>query len=53
MNTGTLEKPTQSEYTATATTTGVPHVVIIGAGFGGVAAAKGLRNAPVKVTVIN
>lgn len=30
-----------------------PHVVIIGGGFGGMAAAKALRNAPVDVTVID
>jgi NADH:ubiquinone reductase (H+-translocating) len=30
-----------------------PHVVIIGAGFGGLQAAKGLAHAPVRVTVID
>jgi NADH dehydrogenase len=30
-----------------------PHVVIVGAGFGGLAAAKALRRAPVRVTVID
>lgn len=30
-----------------------PHVVIVGAGFGGLAAAKALKNAPVRVTVID
>lgn len=30
-----------------------PHVVIIGAGFGGLAAAKGLRHAPVDITLID
>ncbi|GBC93594.1 NADH dehydrogenase-like protein [bacterium HR15] len=30
-----------------------PHVVIIGGGFGGLQAAKGLRNAPVEVTLID
>jgi NADH:ubiquinone reductase (H+-translocating) len=30
-----------------------PHVVIVGAGFGGLYAAKGLRKAPVDVTVID
>src|SRR5947209_235174 len=53
MNTGTLEKPTQTAYTSIATTASEPHVVIIGAGFGGMSAAKGLGNAPVKVTVID
>jgi NADH dehydrogenase len=31
----------------------LPHVVIIGGGFGGLAAARGLRNAPVRVTLID
>lgn len=31
----------------------VPHVIIVGAGFAGLHAARGLRNAPVKVTVID
>ena len=31
----------------------IPHVVVVGAGFAGLHAAKGLRNAPVKVTVID
>jgi NADH dehydrogenase len=30
-----------------------PHVVIVGAGFGGLTCAKGLGNAPVKVTIID
>ena len=30
-----------------------PHVVILGAGFGGLNAAQGLRNAPVEVTVVD
>jgi NADH dehydrogenase len=29
------------------------HVVIIGGGFGGLAAAKALRNAPVRITLID
>lgn len=32
---------------------GVPHVVVLGAGFGGLEAARSLANAPVKVTVID
>ncbi|MBV9705852.1 MAG: NAD(P)/FAD-dependent oxidoreductase [Chloroflexi bacterium] len=35
------------------TDTALPHVVIIGAGFGGLQAAKSLRNVPVRVTVID
>jgi NADH dehydrogenase len=34
-------------------TTRRPHVVIIGAGFGGLAAARALRSAPVEITVID
>src|SRR5499427_8424884 len=30
-----------------------PHVVIIGAGFGGLSAARALRDAPVRVTVVD
>lgn len=30
-----------------------PHVVIVGAGFGGLAAAKGLKRAPIDVTIID
>lgn len=33
--------------------TSLPHVVIVGGGFGGLYAAKSLRNAPVKVTLID
>ena len=33
--------------------THTPHVVIVGAGFGGIAAARALRNQPVDVTVID
>src|SRR6266567_3377176 len=32
---------------------GMPHVVIVGAGFAGLHAARGLRSAPVRVTVID
>ena len=31
----------------------LPHVVIIGAGFGGLAAAKTLKKAPVRITLID
>src|SRR5215510_7212498 len=30
-----------------------PHVVIVGGGFGGLAAAKALKNAPVKVILVD
>lgn len=33
--------------------TGVPHVVIVGGGFGGLYAARALRRAPVRITVID
>ncbi|MEL6495158.1 MAG: NAD(P)/FAD-dependent oxidoreductase [Cyanobacteria bacterium J06623_7] len=35
------------------TQTKLPHVVIVGGGFGGLYAAKSLKNAPVKVTLID
>ncbi len=35
------------------TTQGTPHVVIIGAGFGGMEAARKLANAPVRITMLN
>jgi NADH dehydrogenase FAD-containing subunit len=35
------------------TTHPLPHVVIVGGGFGGLAAARALRNAPVRVTLID
>lgn len=44
--------PQTSEYRADPLTT-VPHVVIAGGGFGGLAAAKKLAKLPVKVTVID
>ena len=31
----------------------LPHVVIIGAGFGGLTAAKSLKSAPVRVTIVD
>jgi NADH dehydrogenase len=31
----------------------LPHVVIVGGGFGGLAAARALRRAPVRITVID
>jgi NADH dehydrogenase len=34
-------------------TSAVPHVVILGGGFGGLSAAKSLANAPVRVTLID
>jgi NADH:ubiquinone reductase (H+-translocating) len=33
--------------------TGIQHVVIVGGGFGGLAAAKALKHAPVRVTLID
>ena len=38
---------------AIATNTHAPHVVIIGGGFGGIAAARGLADAPVRVTLVD
>src|SRR5262245_10186548 len=31
----------------------LPHIVILGAGFGGLTAAKALKNAPVQITLID
>jgi NADH dehydrogenase len=31
----------------------IPHVVIVGGGFGGLAAAKALRNTPVHITLVD
>src|SRR5512135_3751334 len=39
--------------TTQQTNQGTPHVVIIGAGFGGMEAAQKLANAPVRITLIN
>ena len=39
--------------TAQVTANETPHVVIIGAGFGGMEAARKLANAPVRITMIN
>ncbi len=39
--------------TAQQTNQGTPHVVIIGAGFGGMEAARKLADAPVRITLIN
>ncbi|MBZ5638832.1 MAG: NAD(P)/FAD-dependent oxidoreductase [Acidobacteriia bacterium] len=38
---------------ARASSEGVPHVVILGGGFGGLYAARALRRAPVRVTVVD
>jgi NADH:ubiquinone reductase (H+-translocating) len=38
---------------ATATSSSVPHVVIVGGGFGGLTAAKALRRKPVRVTLVD
>jgi NADH dehydrogenase len=39
--------------TGTRQTTAVPHVLVLGGGFGGLYAAKSLRDAPVRVTVVD
>jgi NADH:ubiquinone reductase (H+-translocating) len=44
------EAPVSTQKQPTATK---PRVVIVGAGFGGLRAARGLRNAPVDITVID
>ena len=42
-----------SQNRSVANATGTPHVVVVGGGFGGVAAAKGLKNVPVRVTLLD
>lgn len=41
----------ESEFTMN--TTNIPHIIIIGAGFGGLETARGLANAPVRITLID
>lgn len=48
-----LSVPSQIEEKSGKAPAAVPHVVIIGAGFGGLQAAQALRKAPVNVTVID
>ena len=48
-----LSVPSQVEEKPVKTPAAVPHVVIIGAGFGGLQAAQALHKAPVNVTVID
>lgn len=45
-------KNTQAKHTAVPNTS-LPHVAIVGGGFGGLYAAKSLKNAPVRVTLID
>ena len=49
----TLSTPKSLESVPTNVPTVIPRVVIVGAGFGGLQAAKALRDAPVHVTVID
>lgn len=42
-----------SARTGTTGPTGTPHVVIVGGGFAGISAARALRSAPVRVTLID
>src|SRR2546422_9943142 len=48
-----LVTPQGVEAGRSAVPTALPHVVIVGAGFGGLQAARALRDAPVQVTVID
>ena len=43
----------RAEETAAADLSGLPHVVVVGGGFGGIAAAKALRKAPCRVTLVD
>ena len=49
----TLSTPKNLESAAHNSLVELPRVVIVGAGFGGLRAARALRNAPVQVTVID
>src|SRR5438876_2359300 len=51
--TNTLSTPKNVESAANNRLTVLPRVVIVGAGFGGLRAARALRNVPVHVTVID
>jgi NADH dehydrogenase FAD-containing subunit/cytochrome bd-type quinol oxidase subunit 2 len=42
-----------SQNGSIANMNGQPHVVVVGGGFGGVAAAQGLKNVPVRVTLVD
>ena len=42
-----------SQNESRANSNALPHVVIVGGGFGGVAAARALKHAPVRVTIID
>ena len=46
-------RETQAELARVDGKARVPHVVIVGGGFGGLAAAKALRGKPVRVTVVD
>jgi NADPH-dependent 2,4-dienoyl-CoA reductase/sulfur reductase-like enzyme len=48
-----LVTPQGVEAARSAVPTALPHVVIVGAGFGGLRAATALRDVPVHVTVID
>src|SRR5947207_8862148 len=51
--TNTLSTPKNVETASNILPAVMPRVVIVGAGFGGLRAARALRNAPVQVTVID
>lgn len=53
INTVHSSKPYTAEDEQKKASDAMPHVVIVGAGFGGLDAAKRLRKVPVKVTVID
>jgi len=52
-NTNTLRTPKSVETASNNPPTVMPRVVIVGAGFGGLRAARALRDAPVHITVID
>src|SRR5690606_16505358 len=48
-----MSAPEPERSCAMTATTVVPHVVILGAGFGGLSAARELASAPVRVTLVD
>ncbi|HEX9131397.1 MAG TPA: NAD(P)-binding protein, partial [Ktedonobacteraceae bacterium] len=52
-DTNTLSTPKNVEAASTKFPAVMPRVVIVGAGFGGLQAARALHSAPVHVTVID
>ena len=50
--TGTILEPAIKDHAA-STAERPPHIVLVGAGFGGLAAARAMRRAPVRITIVD